>query len=491
NLLILKKPFDTIEVYQLAVALTEKWTLRHQANLKQADLEELVEARTCALKEATLRDPMTKLANRTMFNERLEESLRRTRRSRSKTVLSLIDIDFFKQINDSLGHPVGDRLLVEVSNRLQATLRDTDTVARLGGDEFAIIQSDIREDQEFRAVLRRVENSLNEPYEIEGRKLDCTFSIGITVSPDDGDRSEDLLKKADLALYRAKKDGRATTRFYEAEMDNELVKVQKLSTELRRAIATDEFEMFYQPIVNTFTGKIGSFEGLIRWNHPRRGLVSPARFIPVAEETGLIAKIGEWALKTGCENAIGWPEETKLSINVSPIQFRPRYELVRTFSKILDSLGFPPERLEIEITETALLVQSKDTMKQLHEFRDMGVSIVLDDFGVGHSSLNYIQSFPFDKLKLDRSFVASALTSDKSKAILRLVAGLGKNLNCMTTAEGVETEKELKLVQDEGFSQIQGFLVGKPAPAEFVSEFLEADWTSIFKSPTVNELTAK
>lgn len=475
SLLILKKPFDAVEVYQLAVALTEKWLLSRKARLKQADLEELVELRTVELKKASLHDPMTKLANRTKFNDRLKESLKRTRRYQLKTGLYLIDIDYFKQINDSLGHPAGDELLVEVGRRLVECMRDTDTAARLGGDEFAIVQTDVKDISEFRAVLKRLEEILSRPYTLDDRYVDVSFSIGAAVAPNDATNADLLLRKADLALYRSKKDGRSTSRFYESEMDYDLANFQEITHNLKAGLAKNQFDLYYQPIVAADTGALQSMEALLRWTHPTIGTIPPDEFIPTAEETGIIAQIGEWVLATACQTAVSWPKDVKVAVNVSPIQFRSRYELIPCVARVLAETGLEPERLEIEITETSLLGNSDQTIEKLNQLQEIGVSIVLDDFGMGHSSLNYVQSFPFDKLKLDRSFVSSKFATEKTRAILKLVGGLGVNLDIVTTAEGVETAEELAIVQAEGFRQIQGYLIGRPTPGPELGQFFEKD----------------
>lgn len=484
SLLILKKPFDAIEVYQLAVALTEKWILGKEALLKRADLERIVDQRTEELRQASLKDPLTKLKNRTGFNIDLEAAINRSRRSSKQASVFLIDLDFFKAINDSYGHPAGDALLVEIGRRLNECTRETDTVARLGGDEFAVLQPDINSDSQFRGLLRRIEELQKTPWKHEQWYIDISFSIGVATCPIDGEDPEDLLKKADLALYRAKKEGRGMSRCYTAGMNEDVVYTRAIHQGLQAALREQQLTLHFQPIVDAFTGRINSFEALVRWNHPQRGMVSPDKFIPVAEETGIIVPIGDWVLESACRSALHWPEDIGVSVNMSPIQLREQYDVVTRVTRILDATGFDPNRLAIEITETAALLQQQSTIDCLLSFQKLGIDIVLDDFGVGHSSLSYLQSSAFDKLKLDRSFVSSKCSSFKTRAIMKLVGSLGANLNIATTAEGVETLDELKLVQDEGFRFVQGYLTGRPEPLEELPKYFKTQTVQVdgFKS---------
>ena len=473
SLLILKKPFDAIEVYQLAVALTEKWILGKEALLKREDLEKIVELRTKELKLASLKDPLTKLKNRTGFNMDMEAAINRSRRAGTSTSIFLIDLDYFKQVNDSHGHPAGDALLIEVSRRLKECTRKTDTVARLGGDEFAVLQPDVGNESQFRSLLRRIEALQKNPWKHEQWDIDVSYSIGAATFPVDGEDPEALLKKADVALYRAKKDGRGTSRCYAPGMDEDVAHTRAVHQGLQVALREQELTLHFQPIVNALTGKIFSFEALVRWNHPQHGMVPPNDFIPVAEETGVIVPIGDWVLESACRSALLWPEDIGVSVNMSPVQLREQHDVVSRVTKILDATGFDPSRLSIEITETAALMEKQYTIDCLRKFQKLGIDIVLDDFGVGHSSLSYLQSFPFDKLKLDRSFVSSQYSSSKTRAIMKLVGSLGVNLKIETTAEGVETIDELKRVQGEGFDLVQGYLTGRPEPLEALSKYFK------------------
>lgn len=475
NLLILKKPFDSIEVFQLAVALTEKWDLAKKARLTQQELEQLVEERTAQLQQAALHDPLTNLANRSKFNDRLEDALNRCKRGNIGAGVILIDVDFFKQINDTKGHAVGDQLLVQVSHRLSECVRETDTVARLGGDEFAIIQSEVKEPESSRIVLERIHEAISQPYQLDGEDYNCGFSMGVAMAPTDGLEAEDLLQKADLALYQAKEDGRGIFRFYDNEIEARIRKAREIENGLHRAIAEKEFELHYQPIISTETNAACGMEALIRWIHPQHGLISPADFIPIAEKTRLIIPMGQWIIQQACSDAVDWPEQIRIAINVSAVQFEKPNFLFDAVITALEKTGLSPHRLELEITESVLLHENEAAFSILRVLQEKGVRIVLDDFGTGYSSLSYLRSFAFNKLKLDRSFIHELSDSEESQAILRAVAGLGQSFAMETTAEGVENEWQLERIQLEGFSQVQGFLYGKPLPAKQTLEFFQLD----------------
>ncbi|HZC96276.1 MAG TPA: EAL domain-containing protein, partial [Bradyrhizobium sp.] len=383
-------------------------------------------------------DALTNLPNRTLFREQLEQALRLAKRGDQLAVFCL-DLDHFKEINDSLGHPIGDGLLMEVGRRLGECVTENDTVARLGGDEFAIVQ--FCKDGEPSAstlLASHIVEKIAAPYDIAGHQLIIGVSIGISLAPEDGKNPDELLKKADLALYRAKEDGRGTYRFFETGMDARAQARRVLELDLRAALQRDEFEVHYQPIRDIAKDRIVAFEALVRWNHPLRGMISPINFIPLAEETALIVPLGEWVLRRACADAAGWSGDIDVAVNLSPIQFK-NPNLVSSVSAALQASGLPANRLELEITESVLLQNSEATLAVLHELRGFGVRISLDDFGTGYSSLSYLRSFPFDKIKIDRSFVAELATRDDSMAIVRAVTGLGKSLGIVTTAEGVET----------------------------------------------------
>jgi len=416
-------------------------------------------------------DALTNLPNRTLFREQLEKALRLVRRSDQLAVLCL-DLDHFKDINDSLGHPVGDALLKEVARRLGECITEHDTVARLGGDEFAIVQfcSDC-EPSAVAMLASQVVEKVSAPYEIAGHQLVIGVSIGISLAPEDGKNPDELLKKADLALYRAKEDGRGTYRFFETGMDARAQARRLLELDLRAALKREEFEVYYQPIRDVAKDVVVAFEALVRWNHSLRGMISPVNFIPLAEETGLIVPLGDWVLRQACLDAASWSQDVCVAVNLSPVQFK-NPSLVSAVTEALKASGLPAHRLELEITESVLLQNSEATLAVLHELRAFGVRISLDDFGTGYSSLSYLRSFPFDKIKIDRSFVSELATRDDSMAIVRAVTGLGKSLGIVTTAEGVETDAQFDLLRREGCTQAQGYLFSRPRPAAEVENML-------------------
>jgi diguanylate cyclase (GGDEF)-like protein/PAS domain S-box-containing protein len=438
-----------------------------------ATLEDITAWREAQEKLAYLahHDPLTSLPNRTKFREDLEQTLRRVNRDGRVAVLCL-DLDHFKEINDSLGHPIGDDLLKDVASRLRTSVREGDTVARLGGDEFAIVQAgtDLQA-SESSSLAERLVEIVGAPYVIQGHQLNIGVSIGIAFAPNDGEDPDQLLKNADMALYRAKEDGRGTYRFFEPGMDARAHARRLLEIDLRAALMRGEFEVHYQPIHDLNTDQITAFEALIRWKHPLRGMISPMDFIPLAEETGLITQLGDWILRKACMDAAAWSREVRVAVNLSPVQFK-NSNLVQSVISALASSGLTPERLELEITETVLLQDSEATLAALHKLRSFGVKISMDDFGTGYSSLSYLRSFPFDKIKIDRSFVHELATREDSMAIVRAVTGLGKSLGISIVAEGVETTEQLGLLRTEGCTEVQGFLFSRPRPAQEVEAML-------------------
>jgi diguanylate cyclase (GGDEF)-like protein len=381
--------------------------------------------------------------------------------------LLFIDLDQFKLINDTLGHRIGDLLLTAVGQRLQHSIKDCDTVGRLGGDEFAIIQVAKERPEEAGALAARVMNAVAQPYSIEGHQLVVSCSIGIAWAPDDGNDPDVLLANADLALYRAKAEARGSCRFFEAEM-NELAQARRLvERDLRDALQLGQFELHYQPLFNLDGAGITGLEALVRWNHPVRGTVPPLDFISLAEEMGLIIPISQWVLREACREASRWPSDIKLAVNLSPMQFRGG-TLVQDVVNALAASGLEPDRLELEITETVLLDDNKKTMQALHQLRDMGVRISMDDFGTGYSSLSYLRMFPFDKIKIDRSFVRDLPANNDSTAIVRAIIGLAGSIGMVTTVEGVETMEQFDYLKAEGCTEVQGYLISRPMPAKDV-----------------------
>ncbi|WP_063687882.1 bifunctional diguanylate cyclase/phosphodiesterase [Bradyrhizobium stylosanthis] len=434
------------------------------------DITEWLEAQA-KISHMARHDALTGLPNRVLFHEQLEQGLHRTKSDDQLAVLCL-DLDHFKDINDSLGHPIGDALLKEVGRRLKAAAGEHDTVARLGGDEFAVVQIGRSEEAAARSLAGRLVEVISAPYEIDDHQIVIGVSIGISLSPQDGSNSDELLKNADLALYRAKADGRGTYRFFETGMDARAQARRLLEMDLRAAVQRDEFQAYYQPIRDVASGRVVAFEALLRWNHPQRGLIAPISFIPLAEETGLIVQLGEFVLRSACTDATSWPDDIDVAVNLSPVQFKSP-NLIASVTSALAASGLSANRLELEITESVLLQNSEATLTTLHELRAMGVRISLDDFGTGYSSLSYLRSFPFDKIKIDRSFVSELATREDSMAIIRAVTGLGRSLGIVTTAEGVENDAQLELLRREGCTQAQGYLFSKPRPASDVAMMLE------------------
>jgi diguanylate cyclase (GGDEF)-like protein len=408
-------------------------------------------------------DSLTDLPNRASLRARLDAAIAKAGDNENVALVNL-DLDSFKEINDTLGHHAGDALLRQVAERLRACVGDVDTIARPVGDEFSIVQ--IAPDQPLAAtsLATRIIEALDAPFEYEGQPVILGGSLGIAVSPGDGNEADVLLRNADIALHRAKAEGRGTYRFFEVGMDAEMQARRQLQVDLRAALANGEFELFYQPVVNLELNKISGFEALLRWHHPLRGSISPAQFIPVAEETGLIEPIGEWALREACAQAAAWPSHVKVAVNLSPVQFRTQ-NLVQMVFAALATSGLAAQRLELEITESVLLQDNAATLATLHQLRSLGVRIAMDDFGTGYSSLSYLRSFPFDKIKIDRRFVSDLSdTAEGSLAILRAVANLGHDLGMTTTAEGVETEEQVSKVRAEGCTEMQGYFFSPPRP---------------------------
>ncbi|MBB3710528.1 diguanylate cyclase (GGDEF)-like protein [Limimaricola variabilis] len=416
-------------------------------------------------------DALTDLPNRLLFSRRIEETIASSARGREHAVFYL-DLDHFKSVNDLHGHPIGDELLRQVGARLQGCLRPTGVVARFGGDEFAIVESDISSGEEARKLAERIIEEISRPFEIDDHLVVVGTSIGIALYPGDGGDAETLVKAADMALYRAKADGRNGFRFFEQEMDSSMQRRRLLERDLRLALKNDELEVFYQPIVNIGTSRVSCFEALLRWTHPERGAVSPAEFIPLAEEIGLIGEIGHWVLERACEAASGWPEHVRIAVNLSPAQFRA-HSLVDQVARALERTGLAPHRLELEITESILLRQTDLVLTILKQLRAMGVRVSMDDFGTGYSSLGYLRSFPFDKIKIDRSFIRDVEKGGDALSIVRAITGLGASLGMTTTAEGVETIEQLSRLRSEGCDEVQGFYYSPAVRLEAVQALLD------------------
>ena len=406
-------------------------------------------------------DTLTELSNRNLFQRTLTGALETA--AGDQLAIFCLDLDGFKTVNDVFGHSVGDELLRQVAGRLRQCVGEQAMVARLGGDEFAILQRGREQPEGANALALAVTKALNAPYDLAGSHAVVGASVGIAVFPRDASRPDELLKCADMALYSAKADGRGTCRFFEAEMDARIKARRRLEVDLRAAIAGKQFEMFYQPVVSVASNEVIAFEALIRWRHPDRGMVSPAEFIPVAEETGLIIPLGEWILRQVCVDALSWPRNIRVAVNLSPVQFRSPNLVQAVFSALAIS-HLEPGRLDLEITETTLLQDSEAILERLHQLKSYGVQISMDDFGTGYSSLSYLRSFPFDKIKIDQSFVRGLGKLQDSLAIIRAVISLGKNLGMTINAEGVETADQLRILREELCDEVQGFLFSPAVP---------------------------
>jgi diguanylate cyclase (GGDEF)-like protein len=416
-------------------------------------------------------DMLTGLPNRTLLRERLDQALKSARRGENIAVLCL-DLDRFKEVNDTLGHPVGDTLLKAVAERLSDSVREIDTVGRVGGDEFVIVQITSEPSKEAAALAARIIELINTPFDLSGHKLVIGTSVGIAISGADAADSETLLAQADMALYRSKSDGRATYCFFEEDMNTRMRARREIEHDLRMALVNGELQLHYQPLVNLERNEVTALEALLRWAHPRRGLVSPGEFIPIAEETGLIVPIGEWVLRQACADAATWPGNIMVAVNISPAQFKCR-SLAETVFNAVAASGLTAQRLELEITESALLQDSEATLSTLRQLHNFGVRIAMDDFGTGYSSLSYLRKFPFDKLKIDRCFIASlSAESQSSLAIVRAITGLGRALGLSITAEGVETQEQLEIARSEGCTEMQGYLFSAPRPVDEARRFL-------------------
>jgi diguanylate cyclase (GGDEF)-like protein len=456
------------------------------------DLERRVEERTSRLVDANQRlkveiadreelqarsqylayhDSLTGLGNRLLFKEQLGEALKDVSATPHPLAVLFLDLDGFKAVNDTLGHSVGDLLLKSVATKLRDILPRTDRIARLGGDEFAILQITATQPGSSIALAEKIIEIVGQPCNIDGHDVTIGASVGIAVAHPGSINTESFLKSADLAMYSAKSDGRGTYRMFDPEMDAIVQARRILERDMRIALVQNDFKLFYQPLVNLQTKKVTALEALMRWQHSERGLVSPSEFIPVAEEMGLIVQLGEWALRQACAEAIGWPDGIHVSVNLSPLQFS-KGNLVSTVMSALASSGLPASRLELEITESVLLEKSERNIAILNQLRGLGVRISMDDFGTGYSSIGYLRTFPFDKIKIDQSFVRDLLVDEGSLAIVRAIAGLGVSFGMITTAEGVETEEQVRCLNLEGCIEVQGYLYSKPVPAGEILELL-------------------
>jgi len=422
--------------------------------------------------KSSTEDSLTGLWNRETFCDRLDSRFDQLDENQELAIL-FIDLDHFKPVNDMLGHHIGDRLLQAAAQRIKQLTRGTDLVGRLGGDEFVICQIETPQPHGSRALAKRIVDALAKPFDIESHSLYIGASVGVALAPYDADTAEEMLKNADLALYKAKSDGRGNVRYYEPALSENANIRRDLETEMRLGIDAEQFVLNYQPVMDLASDRIVGLEALVRWEHPRLGRIPPDRFIPLAEETGLIIPLGEWVLRKACHDAASWNDSVRIAVNVSPVQLRNRNFALAVHSALEDA-NLSPHRLELEITETALMVETDLVIALLYQLRKIGVKIAMDDFGTGYSSINYLRKFPFDKIKIDRSFVSGNAAGDDSLALIKMIAALGFTLGVKTTAEGVETDLEKSTVRDAGCTEIQGYLLSKPLPSNEIAVLLHS-----------------
>ncbi|MCB1877405.1 MAG: EAL domain-containing protein [Chromatiales bacterium] len=473
------------ELFSLLMALAFGVSIYSVRRLRELNREiKLRRDKEEEIRHMAMHDALTGLPNRVLFRQRLDQELERARRKNDHVAVLAVDLDHFKQVNDLFGHAAGDTLLRVVSQRMSDEVRKMDTVARLGGDEFAIIQPGLDQPSGGAVLAQRLLRSIAEPIDLGSNHLVAGISIGIAVSTSADDTPTELLRSADIALYRAKEQGRSTFRYFEPDMDRVLRERQQLELDLREAVANERLELYYQPQFATRSRQLTGFEALLRWNHPTRGMVSPVDFIPIAEDTGLIRPLGDWVLKTACRVAAAWPQDLSIAVNVSPVQFA-QPGLAERVAVILAETGLEADRLELEITERILMHETEETLKILHHLKDLGVRISMDDFGTGFSSLSYLRRFPFDNLKIDRSFISDLEHNTDDAAIVRAVVALGESLGMTTTAEGIENELQLDYLVDEGCQQAQGFMLGRPMPLGQAEAIIRDQHVSLARSASV------
>ena len=428
------------------------------------------------LSHAAQHDFLTGLPNRSLVNDRITQAISFSARYTQQLAVMFVDLDLFKKINDSLGHAVGDKLLQQVAIRIVACVRRSDTVARIGGDEFVVLLSQVGHAEDAVFIARKILSSLAEPYLIDQKQLQINASIGVSTYPDDGTDSETLIHRADTAMYEAKKLGRNNCQFFRAEMQARVLEWQSLEGSLRSALERNEFMLVYQPKIDLTTGDISGVEALLRWNHPDRGLIQPLKFVPIAEESGLIVPIGQWVLLEACRQARAWMDAglppVRIAVNVSALQFAAK-DFLSSVRAVLISTGIDPHDLELELTETVLMQDADSAVQTLRALKAIGVQLAVDDFGVGYSSFSYLRKFPLDALKVDRSFINDISSNPDNATILSALIGIGKSLKHRVVAEGVETEEQLHFLQKEGCSEGQGYFFCRPVIAEKFAEFLE------------------
>jgi diguanylate cyclase (GGDEF)-like protein len=482
KLLVLKKPFEPIEVLQCASALSRKWINERALRSHVQGLEDVVSARTEKLEAANRQlrhlathDAPTGLPNRVLLDDRLTQAVAHAQRDAQSFAVMVLDLDRFKQINDSLGHRAGDVVLKEVARRLLATVRDIDTIARIGGDEFVVVASAPATREDVSALARRLNDALRVPLAISGVDIHVTSSIGIALYPGDGANPDVLLARADAAMYCAKQRGRNNVQWFASGMDNATEERLRLESDLHEALHAGQLELFYQPKAETASGEVHSAEALIRWRHPRRGLIAPTEFIPLAEANGLIHEIGSWVLKEACRQCVEWQREglagLRVAVNVAATQFR-RGDLLEVVRRTLEETGLAPRYLEIELTESTVMTDPEESAATLEQLSRMGVLVSVDDFGTGYSSISYLRRFPIDKLKIDRAFIQDLVTRADDASIVQAIISLAHSLRLKVVAEGVETTQQLDYLRSIGCDQYQGFHFSPPVPAREFRQLL-------------------
>jgi diguanylate cyclase (GGDEF)-like protein/PAS domain S-box-containing protein len=456
---VLSRPFD-YDGGQVTLS-----AIRDLSERKQAEAQ---------IRQLAFHDGLTGLPNRYLLNDRLAQALELSARTGRRLAVLCLDLDRFKFVNDVFGQDAGDRLLVEVACRLSATVRAMDTVARIGGDEFVVIQALAEQPRSSAVVARSLIGSLSAPYQIDGQQIEIGVSIGIASYPDDGATAATLLKNSDIAMSRAKTSARGQYQFFAPEMDVRLRERRELEQDLRQAVCRSELELYFQPVYECASRRLEGFEALLRWTHPVRGPVSPVEFIPVAEESGLIVPLGQWVLETACAEAASWPGSWSVAVNLSPVQFR-QPDLAEMVAETLTRTDLAPHRLELEVTEGVLISDPDQALATLTRLRAQGIRISLDDFGTGYSSLSYLRNFPFDKLKIDRSFIQDCDTNPDASGIVAAIVTMGRCLHIGVIAEGVENEAQLRLLVGHQCAQAQGYLLGRPQPSGQLAQFMAPD----------------
>jgi len=489
QLLILKKPFDHLEIRQMASALTWKWQLAQDVARKVSGLERTIEERVQELLKVShllQYDALTELPNSTLLGDRLTQAIALGRRHDTQLAVMFIGLDRFKRINNALGYPVGDEVLQQVSHSLVATVRDSDSVFRYGSDEFVIVLHGVQHPQQTQHIADKVLRTISATRHVAGHDLSVTASLGISIYPNDSCNAVELIKHAETAMHTSKERGANDFSFYTEDMNLRAQRQQNLESAIRHALERDEFVLHYQPKLDLRSGRIVGAEALIRWFQPRSGWVSPADFIPVAEDSGLIVPLTQWVLRQACEQAQAWRgmglPPLCMSVNVSPIDFRQR-DFVDNLAAILKQSGLPPARLELEITESVLMQNVDETVDILQKIKAMGVRLALDDFGTGYSSLSYLRRFPIDVLKIDQSFVRGLNVNSQDAQLISAIIGMGKSLELNIIAEGVETVEQLNFLKTQQCEEGQGFLFSKAVPPKDFAHMLQVGSATLMPTP--------